>query len=74
MKYKLHLTSSVEIPNNTKYVLLYSKKSTNETKLYPLSEIIIQNNKLLKAEVIGSGIRSFLNNRIVVLTPVKENI
>lgn len=71
MKFKLQLTSNVEIPNETKYVLLYTKKS-GETKVYPIAKIINQNHKYLRADIIGSGPRTFINSRIITLNPVES--
>lgn len=70
MKYTLTLTSKVEVPNNTKYVLLYTKRS-GETKVYPISKIINQDSRYLRAEIIGKGPRTFFNNKIITLNPVE---
>lgn len=69
MKYELQLTSTIDIPDSTKYVLLYTKQS-GETKVYPIVKIINQNNKRLLAEIADGGIRTFISNRIVTLNPV----
>ena len=71
MKYQLKLTSNVEVPDNTKFVLFYTKK-TGESKIYALSDIINQDNKYLRANVINSGPRTFFNNKIITLQPVNN--
>ena len=60
---------SVDIPKNTKYVLLYTKKC-GDTAVYPISEIIRQDGQHLLAEIIGKGPRNFISNRIITLNPV----
>lgn len=70
MKYKLKLETTVEIPEDSKYVLLYTKQS-GETKVYPIAKIINQNNKYLRADVIDKGPRTFISNRIITLNPVE---
>ena len=70
MKYKLKLQYDIDVPNDSKYILLYTKKN-GETKFYPISEIIVQNNRYLRAEVIDKGPRTFINERIINLSPVK---
>lgn len=69
MKYQLSFT--INIPEETKYILYYTKKS-GETKFYPISELITQDNKYLKAEVLGSGPRTFINERIINMQPIKQ--
>lgn len=69
MKYNMNFSMKVEVPDETKYVLLYTKRNGN-TGVYPISEIIRQNGQHLLAEVLGKGPRTFINERIINLSPV----
>lgn len=72
MKYTFNLKTTVDIPKETVFVLLYVKKS-GQTGVYPISKILNQNYKHLKAEVLGKGIRTFITANIITLDPVKNN-
>ncbi len=69
MKYTVKLETVVNVPDDSKYVLIYTKKN-GDTKAYGIAEIINQNNKYLRANVINKGPRTFISNRIVNLSPV----
>lgn len=69
---KVNITTDLDVPADTKYILTYYKKSNNQTAIYPISRLIMHNGKYMRAEVLGRGIRTFVNERILSLNPVGD--
>ena len=71
MKYTIKLESTVDIPKESRWVLIYERKD-GRTNVYPVSEILHQDHRLLKANIIGKGVRSFITSKIIDLSKVNN--
>lgn len=71
MKYTVKLESTIDVPDDTVYILYYQKK-TGERSFYPIKKILSHNGRYMRAEILGKGPRTFINEKILSLNHIEN--